>query len=31
MREFAAARQPGDHVAVQFTNAMAVSIIKTGG
>jgi hypothetical protein len=30
MRAFAAARQPGDRVAVQFTDAMAVSIIKTG-
>ena len=31
MRGFAAARQPGDRVAVQFTNAVAASIVETGG
>jgi hypothetical protein len=31
MREFAAARRPGDRVAVQFTNAVAASIVETGG
>ena len=30
MREFAAARRPGDRVAVQITSAVAVSIIETG-
>ena len=30
MREFAAARKPGDRVAVQITSAMAVSIVETG-
>ena len=31
MREFAAARRPGDRIAVQITSAVAVSIIETGG
>ena len=31
MREFAAARRPGDRVAVQFTNAIAASIVEAGG
>ena len=31
MQEFAAARQPGDRIAVQLTNAVAASIVKTGG
>jgi hypothetical protein len=31
MRGFAAARRPGDRVAVQLTNALAVSIVETGG
>ena len=31
MRGFAAARQPGDRVAVQLTNAVAASIVETGG
>ena len=31
MRGFAAARQPGDRVAVQFTNAVAAAIVETGG
>ena len=31
MRGFAAARQAGDRVAVQFTNAVAASIVETGG
>ena len=31
MRDFAAARRPGDRVAVQFTNAVAASIVETGG
>ena len=31
MREFVAARQPGDRIAVQITSAVAVSIIETGG
>ena len=31
MREFAAARRPGDRVAVQITSAVAVSIVETGG
>ena len=31
MRAFAAARRPGDQVALQLTNALAVSIIETGG
>lgn len=30
MREFAAARHPGDRVAVQITSAVAVSIVETG-
>ena len=30
MREFAAARKPGDRVAVQLTTAVAVSIVETG-
>jgi hypothetical protein len=30
MREFAAARRPGERVAVQLTSAMAVSIVKAG-
>lgn len=30
MREFAAARRPGDQVALQITNAMAASIVETG-
>ena len=30
MREFAAARRPGDRVAVQLTTAVAVSIVETG-
>ena len=28
MREFAAARKPGDKVAVEITRAMAISIVK---
>ena len=31
MREFAAARRPGERVAVQITNAVAASIVETGG
>ena len=31
MREFAAARRPGEHVAVQLTTAKAVSIFETAG
>jgi hypothetical protein len=31
MRGFAAARRPGDRVAVQLTNAVAASIVETGG
>ena len=31
MREFAAARRPGERVAVQFTSAMAASIVPTDG
>ena len=31
MREFAAARRPGDQVALQITNAVAASIVETGG
>jgi hypothetical protein len=31
MRDFAAARRPGDRVAVQFANAVAASIVETGG
>ena len=31
MRGFAAARRPGDRVAVQITNAVAASIVETGG
>ena len=31
MREFAAARRPGDRVAVQLTNFLAASIVETGG
>ena len=31
MRGFAAARRPGDRVAVQLTRAMAASIVETGG
>jgi hypothetical protein len=30
MRDFAAARRPGDRVAVQITSAVAVSIVETG-
>ena len=30
MREFAAARRPGDRVQVQITSAVAVSIVETG-
>jgi hypothetical protein len=30
MREFAAARRPGDRVQVQMTSAVAVSIVETG-
>ena len=31
MREFAAARRPGERVALQITNAVAASIVETGG
>ena len=31
MRDFAAARRPGDRVAMQVTNALAVSIVEAGG
>ncbi len=31
MREFAAARRPGDRVALQVTNAVAASIVETAG
>ena len=31
MREFAAARRPGEQVALQVTNAVAASIVETGG
>ena len=31
MRGFAAARRPGDRVALQLTNAVAASIVETGG
>ena len=31
MRDFAAARRPGDRVAIEATNAAAVSITKAGG
>ena len=31
MREFAAARRPGDRVEVQLTTAVAASIVETGG
>ncbi len=31
MREFAAARRPGERVAVQLKSAVAVSIVETGG
>jgi hypothetical protein len=31
MREFAAARRPGERVAVQLTSAVAVSIVETSG
>jgi hypothetical protein len=31
MRGFAAARRPGERVAVQLTNAVAASIVETGG
>jgi hypothetical protein len=31
MRAFAAARRPGDQVALQITNAVAASIVETGG
>jgi len=31
MRDFAAARRPGDRVAIEATNAAAISIIKVGG
>jgi hypothetical protein len=31
MRGFAAARRPGDRVAVQLTSAVAASIVETGG
>jgi hypothetical protein len=31
MREFAAARRPGERIAVQLTSAIAVSIVETAG
>jgi hypothetical protein len=31
MRSFAAARQPGERVALQLTTAVAASIVETGG